>query len=211
MSDMSNARADVRTAKGELRRGALARRRLTTPDERRGAGEALAAAARRAGLTGASPVVAAYVSMGTEIDMTPLLRAFLDAGRRVLVPRLGRGLDVGWSVLETLDDLTSAGERRPDEPMRAATLGPEALRDAGLVLVPALGVDARGTRLGRGGGWYDRALAFRAPSALVAAVCWPWETLGAGGGTLPCEAHDLPVDAVLTPDGFRRVGRARTA
>lgn len=210
--------ADVAAAKQALRRAALARRRLTTSDERRAAGIALAAAARRAGLCeradaddrhgSAAPTVAAYVSMGTEIDMAPLLQAFLDAGWRVLVPRLGRGLDVGWSALPSLGDLRPMGERRPGEPVRSASLGADALQTAQLIIVPALAVDAWGTRLGRGGGWYDRALRHRSPSSRVVAVCWPWEAIGKGAGTLPRERHDLPVDAVLTPEGCAAAGAA---
>lgn len=203
--------ADATAAKQALRRAALARRRLTTPDERRAAGIALASAAQRAGLCdgrSGSPTVAAYVSMGTEIDMAPLLQAFLDAGWRVLVPRLGRGLDVGWSALPSLGALESMGERRPGEPVRSASFGADALRAAQLIIVPALAVDAWGTRLGRGGGWYDRALRHRSPASRIVAVCWPWETLGAGVGALPREAHDLPVDAVLTPEGCAATGAA---
>ncbi|WP_420796576.1 5-formyltetrahydrofolate cyclo-ligase [Bifidobacterium pseudolongum] len=41
--------------------------------------------------------------------------------------------------------------------------------------MPALRVDRCGARLGRGGGWYDRALAWRRSGVPLVAVCWPWE------------------------------------
>ncbi|MDR2253840.1 MAG: hypothetical protein LBD97_08310 [Bifidobacteriaceae bacterium] len=78
-------------------------------------------------------------------------------------------------------------------------VGPTALGECQLVLVPALAVDRSGTRLGRGGGWYDRALAHAAPEALVLGVCFPSELLPAG--TLPHEPHDLPVHGALTSEG----------
>jgi 5-formyltetrahydrofolate cyclo-ligase len=68
-----------------------------------------------------------------------------------------------------------------------------------LVLAPALAVDFSGTRLGRGGGWYDRALAHASADALVLAVCFPWEVLPAGA--LPRQFHDRPVDGALTNQG----------
>ncbi|NEG55013.1 5-formyltetrahydrofolate cyclo-ligase [Bifidobacterium platyrrhinorum] len=149
--------------------------------------------------------VAAYVSMGSEIELRPLLGALLESGRRVLVPMLGAGLDVGWGELHDMDELRAmdagAGHHRPDEP-EVGALDAHALGEASLILVPALAVDASGTRLGRGGGWYDRALEHRAPGAAVIAVCWPWEVRGRGEEPLPREAHDLPVDGVLTPDGL---------
>ncbi|NEG90533.1 5-formyltetrahydrofolate cyclo-ligase [Bifidobacterium aerophilum] len=187
--------ADKRT----LRRAAIARRKLTTDADRVAAGMRLAAAAEPliAGLERGA-TVAAYVSMGSEVEMTPLLHALLDAGMRVLVPMLGRGLDVGWGVLDELDDLADAGERRPQEPS-GETLEADALHEAALVILPALSVDRSGTRLGRGGGWYDRALGYRGAGARTVAVCWPWEVVKT---VLPHEPHDVPVDAVLTPDGM---------
>lgn len=203
--------------KRELRRAAIARRKAVPADERVAAGERaeVRAASLFDGLDAGS-TVAAYVPMGSEIDVSPVLMHVLERGLRLLVPMLGTGMDVGWGELRTLDDLCVAGDGRgrPEEPVHAKTLGMEALRDAALVLVPALAVDARGTRLGRGGGWYDRALEHRAPVAPVVAVCWPWEVLGPGDGFLPSEPHDLPVDGVLTPDGltmFARPYRGRHA
>ncbi len=74
-------------------------------------------------------------------------------------------------------------------------LGPEALADCDLVLVPALAVDRAGRRLGRGGGSYDRAL----PRArgLVVAVLHDGELVE----QLPAEPHDVAVRAVVTPSG----------
>lgn len=71
-----------------------------------------------------------------------------------------------------------------------------------LIIVPAFAVDEHGFRLGRGGGWYDRALEHRSSTARVVAVCWPWEPTDE---TVPHEPHDIPVDGVLTPDGYADV------
>ena len=73
-----------------------------------------------------------------------------------------------------------------------------------MIIAPTLMVDECGTRLGRGGGWYDRALMHRAAHATVIAVCWPWEISSA---PLPRETHDLPVDGVLSPEGYRPLKR----
>ncbi|WP_033493867.1 5-formyltetrahydrofolate cyclo-ligase [Bifidobacterium biavatii] len=196
--------ASMNTDKKSLRHEAIARRKQVPAADRAAAGERLAAVAEpllavlRPGQT-----VAAYVSMGSEIPMDALLRRLLDVGCRVLVPRLGRGLDVGWGELPSMDDLHDAGgARRPQEP-DGETLGMDALAEASLVILPALMADFVGTRLGRGGGWYDRALEHRAPNVTVAAVCWPWEVVN---GPLPREPHDVPVTAVLTPEELRYVG-----
>ena len=98
----------------------------------------------------------------------------------------------------------STVHHRPDEPT-GAVLPPEALEKADLVIAPALAVDPQGNRLGRGAGWYDRALARRKPACPLIAVCWPWEVLDTD---LPAEPHDVPADGVLTPGGYRRLGES---
>jgi 5-formyltetrahydrofolate cyclo-ligase len=67
--------------------------------------------------------------------------------------------------------------------------------------VPALAVDGAGTRLGQGGGSYDRALARLGAGArrLVLAVVHDDEVLA---GPLPREPHDVGVDGALTPSGL---------
>lgn len=219
-ADMSD---DLR--KRQLRRDAIARRKTVTRQERDAAAAALAEhivplldlVGVQAGTSGVMsaphgrghrpPTVAAYVSMGSEIPMRPLLSLLLDLGLRVLVPRLGSGLDVGWALLPdmaSLHGVTCEGTgmaQRPDEP-DTQTLGPAALGDADLIIVPALAVDAHGVRLGRGGGWYDRALTYRRGGVPVVAVCWPWECMA---DDLPRQSHDIPVDWVVTPQGTQRL------
>ncbi|MFB6395191.1 5-formyltetrahydrofolate cyclo-ligase, partial [Polymorphospora sp. 2-325] len=79
--------------------------------------------------------------------------------------------------------------------------GPAAVGAADLVVVPAVAVDRRGLRLGRGGGSYDRALARVAPATLTVALLHDGELLDA----VPAEEHDRPVHAVITPSGVRRL------
>lgn len=74
-------------------------------------------------------------------------------------------------------------------------LGPHAVRDAAIVLVPALAVDADGFRLGRGGGFYDRTLALTDTRTTRIAVIYDDELVDA----LPRGPHDARVTHVLTP------------
>jgi 5-formyltetrahydrofolate cyclo-ligase len=85
---------------------------------------------------------------------------------------------------------------RPWEP-GGARLGAAALAQALAIVVPALAADLGGTRLGQGGGWYDRALLHAAPGVPVVVLLYPAELLPAG--TLPREAHDLPLTHAATP------------
>ena len=148
-----------------------------------------------------SLTVAAFASIRGEIAMDPSLDLLLGRGHRVLIPMLGTGTQVGWGCLQSeqdLDDMKRIPGWRPDEPDMSA-LPAQALDQADLILVPALAIDHAGIRLGRGGGWYDRALALRAEQTSVVGICWPGEFVE---DPLPYLDHDLPVDAVLTPEGF---------
>ena len=70
--------------------------------------------------------------------------------------------------------------------------GPEADDPAALVLMPGLAFDPQGHRLGYGGGFYDRFLAAE-PHPTIA-LCYAFQLLP----QLETEAHDIPVDAVLS-------------
>ena len=74
----------------------------------------------------------------------------------------------------------------------AATVAPaDAIATATLVVVPALAVDRRGVRLGRGAGFYDRSLLLAAPTALLVAVVRDDELLP----IIPGEPHDVSMTA----------------
>lgn len=146
-------------------------------------------------LTADVRVVAAFASRPTEPDMTPVLEALHEAGREILLPRLGPGLSRDWASYIPGDQLTEQAPGLPPAPL-GASLGEEALAKADLVLAPALAVDTLGNRLGQGGGWYDRALMHKRSSVAVYAVVFADEFTQT---RLPVDDHDQPVSGVITP------------
>lgn len=174
------------TGKPALRAQALARRRALEAPVLAAAGPALAQAVLP--LAGGS--VAVYASFGTEPPTAALLAAL--AGRPlplpVLLPVLLPDGDLDWAAW----DGRPPGGTAPVEPA-GPRLGPDAVAACDLVVVPALAVDRRGVRLGRGGGSYDRAL--RRARGLVVALLHDGELVD----RLPEDAHDVRVDAVATP------------
>lgn len=194
--------ADCTQAKRVARHRALQRRATLSEQDFADARPALASNAEP--LIAALPrtaTVAAYVSMGTEPPLDGLLEHLLGRGIRVLVPRLGSGRELvcAWSELESLERLhdmprSASGGLRPREPSGPA-LAADSLGQADLILVPAFAIDPHGFRLGRGAGWYDRALVHASPTATIIGVCWPWE---ASANDLPHAPHDVPVGGILT-------------
>lgn len=91
----------------------------------------------------------------------------------------------------------------PDAPMREGHHGiPEPASQVSatpdLLLVPCVGFDADGYRLGYGGGYYDRTLAEWPGDGLPVTVGIAYEACRIETGLLEREAHDLPLDAVVT-------------
>ncbi|MFI8257005.1 5-formyltetrahydrofolate cyclo-ligase [Streptomyces filamentosus] len=190
--------------KAILRRRLLDARAALSPDDlARTAGQLAGHGAVLPELAGAA-TVAAYVSVGREPGTRALLDALRARGTRVLLPVLLPDNDLDWAVYEGAGALAKAG-RGLLEPT-GPRLGPDAVCAADAVLLPGLAVDARGMRLGRGGGSYDRVLARLARAgkdpALVV-LLYADEVVA----RVPEEPHDHPVHAVVTPEGATRFGR----
>jgi 5-formyltetrahydrofolate cyclo-ligase len=181
----------------------LLRSRHISARAARSRAELAAAEARLAehglGAWGRASRVVAYAAVGDEPPTHALLDQLRAAGVTVVLPVIaGTGLD--WAPYEDWDRL-AAGPFRLLQPGGPA-LTDDVLATADVVLVPALAVDSQGNRLGRGRGYYDRALTGVEPERVVAVV-FDDEVVDA----VPHQPHDRPVGGVLTPSGVRRLGR----
>ena len=180
-------------AKSELREHLLAARRARPPAARGEAGAAIAHAVLTLPEITGSSSVAAYLSIGTEPPTMHLVESLRSHGVRVMVPVVVDDLDLDWADYGGPDGLaqTRRGLREPTGPL----LGVRAVAAADVVLVPGLAVDERGTRLGRGGGSYDRALQRVPAGRPVAVLLYDEELLP----VVPSEPHDQPVTMAVTP------------
>lgn len=112
-------------------------------------------------------------------------------GKRVAMPRVeGDDLKFHW--------VASRGELRPGRfgVFEPAVEAPDAGSEFDLILVPGKAFDLRGGRLGRGRGYYDRFLSDA--RGLRVGVCFEDQIVG----DVPSEAHDLPMDFVVTPSAI---------
>lgn len=192
-------------SKDALREQVLSSRRERGAEQRLAVADAIAAHLL-ASTFARVPRLACYLSMGTEPGTGPLITGLLQRGADVIVPVASEGgpsappgvaprLD--WVVFDPAAPLRPSpiGIPEPDGPR----LGTDAIQGVGLVIVPALAVDHKGHRLGRGAGYYDRALtSVRAP---VCAVVHTDELLE----SIPHEPHDVPVQMAVTESGVFRV------
>ncbi|MGF0117977.1 5-formyltetrahydrofolate cyclo-ligase [Promicromonospora sp. Marseille-Q5078] len=199
---------EVADAKEELRRAIRAHRAERSPRLRDEAAHAFAEVLATVPAVRDARVVATYVSRPTEPGTRVLLEQLAERGTRVLLPVLGAGLARDWAEYAGPDDLLERAPGRPPEPGGPA-LGPDAITLADVVVAPALAVDDRGVRLGQGGGWYDRSLKIRRPGVPVVALVFPEELYDSAEHPLPTADHDVPVHAVVTPEGWQELPAAR--
>jgi len=177
-------------SKSDLRAAARTRRRLLAFP---GFPAALAA---HAGALGLAPgtVVGGYHALPEEADPALLLARLAEQGCPIAFPRVAaRGAPLVFHRVPDGEVLRPGayGIREPLEHWPAVT--PD------LLLVPLLAFDAALHRLGYGGGFYDRTLAALAPNGVRAVgVAFAGQKVD----FLPRDAHDWPLDAILTEQGL---------
>ncbi len=197
----------VESAKRMLRRAVQFRRDSRSPADRV-RDDALRAERVIEAWSGRLPdTVAAYLSTGSE-PATLQVIGWLAAERvRVLLPVITSAdgelmSEPQWAAYAGPDRLR-AGRRGILEP--TAELEPAGvLAEAGLVLLPGLAANPAGDRLGRGGGWYDRALGTAATDASRWLLLNDDEVLE----VIPTRVWDRPVDVLVTPAGLTRCAPA---
>jgi 5-formyltetrahydrofolate cyclo-ligase len=181
------------SAKAALRRRILGARAELSAEQRAAAGSALRDAVLGRPEAQMAGTAAVYYSIGSEPGTHGLVYALWKRGTYVLLPVLRPDLDLDWASYEGPDSLRAGprGLTEPAEPGR----GVAAVSRADLVIVPALAVDRRGMRLGRGGGSYDRALARVGPQVPTIALVYDAELLD----EVPAAPHDQRVRLVARP------------
>jgi 5-formyltetrahydrofolate cyclo-ligase len=185
-------------AKAALRIKAHAVRAALGDDERADAAKAAAAHFFEHIAFGAQDVVAGYWRIRDEMDCQPILVRLMDSGQRVVLPVVvGAEAPLDLRMWEADAPLYEAGFGT----LAPSDLAPRAVPD--VVLMPLLGFDGRGTRLGYGGGYYDRTLAGLGTKPMLVGLAFAAQELL----DIPREDHDVPLDAVVTEQGVRFFGR----
>lgn len=143
-------------------------------------------------------VVLTYVSKEIEVDTVEIIRAVLEQGKRVAVPRcIPDTFRMEFFEIESLQELEKGmfGVLEP-VPSRSRSLAAEGKC---LCIVPGLSFDSQGFRLGYGKGYYDRFLTnFQgATVGICYAGCVRWN--------LPHGFYDRPVDVLITEKYIRRI------
>jgi 5-formyltetrahydrofolate cyclo-ligase len=141
-----------------------------------------------------SDVVAGYWRIKDEMDCQPILIRLMDSNQPVCLPVvLGDDEPLELRLWEQGTPLYEAG---------FGTLAPSELAplvEPDVILMPLLGFDSRGTRLGYGGGYYDRTLVKLSKKPRLVGLAFAAQEFD----EIPREAHDVPLDMIVTEAGAR--------
>jgi len=137
--------------------------------------------------------VMAYIACRGEIDLAPVIGEILEQGKTLALPRCEAGGRLTARRVASLSRLVP-GTFGLMEPAQDAEIVPP--EEIGLILVPGTAFDRDGFRLGQGGGYYDRFL--QHTDAVRVGVCHDMALLE----RVPREAHDIRMDAVITPSAM---------
>jgi len=189
----------IEGVKAQLRREASRARAAMLPQRRAEASAAAAAHFFSEIELRPTDMVAAFWPIRDEIDIRPILSRLMDGGQPVCLPIVvGEGLPLElrlWAPGAPLYP-SGFGTLAPDE------LAPRATPD--VILMPLLGFDRTGTRLGYGGGYYDRTLMRLGSRPRLIGLAFECQ----GFERIPRAPHDVPLDAIVTEAGVVQFAEA---
>jgi 5-formyltetrahydrofolate cyclo-ligase len=147
----------------------------------------------------AARVIMLYLSTPTEVDTTPLALKAWQQGKTVVVPKVSwdqrRMLPVEINSLNDHMTTSGPGVREP------VSGKPVPVDFIDMVVVPGLGFNEKGYRIGRGMGFYDRFLAQNEFIGISCGLAFDQQIVA---GEFPILAHDIPLSMLVTDRGIRR-------
>lgn len=197
MTDRTEPESALRASKAALRARILAQRDALDPAWRVDASRVITAALLQDVRLVRATTVAAYLSIGSEVDTRPLVGYLLARGSKLVLPRIEkapRRLEL-YRVSDLDRDLLPGvwGILEPD-PVRCPRVDPAVVDCA---LVPGVAFTPDGARMGYGAGFFDRLLPRLRPDAPRLAAAFGMQIRD----TIPTGPHDVPVDAIFTEAG----------
>ena len=187
--------ADKKKKKDALRELARERKKTVSKEQEQKANEEIQLRLLQSPFFLEAESIFSYVSVEGEVDTKIILETALQMGKRVFVPRCIPGKERLMDAVEihSMEELSiqyfGLLEPKPEIPASEE-------RNFDLFLIPCVMADRRGGRLGHGAGYYDRFLAKSQGKKLC--LCFSWYLTE----KIPMEERDIPMDALLTEEGY---------
>lgn len=194
---------EVDSQKRALRAELRERRRARTSTQRDRDGAAIAARLEELVERADARTISAYLSLPDEPPTREFVHWAHRRGVRVLLPVSRDDGLLDWAPYDgEAEEQDAFGMPSPTTEL----LGPIAINDADLIIVPAASVDRTGMRMGWGRGYFDKTLGSMEGRPPVYAVIFDDELVD----SVPWERHDMPVDGVVTPSGITELHPSRS-
>jgi 5-formyltetrahydrofolate cyclo-ligase len=133
-------------------------------------------------------VIHSYLTMGSEVNVLPLLQMALDKGLTVITTKTLKKRQLKNLILTELKNMEVGifGTYHPKD-------AEEYFGHYDLIIVAGSTFDRKGNRIGYGGGYYDTFLA-KQQAAITIGVCYPFQLIE----NIPVEEHDIILDNVVS-------------
>ena len=137
-----------------------------------------------------------YASKDNEVRTNLLFDVALKANKTILFPKVEHDV-LHYGVITDQTDLVTGRYGILEPPIATVVT----LHGVDLIIVPGVAFDQTGHRLGFGKGYYDRALTKKPAQTILIGLCHNFQLVD----TLPHEAHDIPMDIIVTDHQVVRV------
>jgi len=194
---------DIEQEKRALRAELRERRQLLSDAQREAAASGIREQLDALVAAHSAESISCFLSATTEPGTRAFVTAAVQRGIRVLLPITRADGLLDWAVADDSDDVAEGLFGLPEP--TGEVLGPIAVNDVDLMIIPAAAVDGTGLRLGWGRGYFDKTIGSMEKCPPVYAVTYDSEILD----SLPREMHDQPVTGVVTPTRTLTLSPAR--
>jgi len=187
--------------KSEIRRSIRQQRKVYSKDESSQAGHRLAENLTKNGLLSKHQAITCFLSFDGEISTQPTIQEILSLNKTCYLPKI-RPLKPNQLWFMPFDQSSNMRNNRfgiPEVDLRVNHA--KRLSELDLVLFPLVAFDAKGNRLGMGGGYYDATFSHLKSCAkrpIFIGLAWESQMVG----ELPSDPWDLPLDGVCTERRF---------
>ena len=136
-----------------------------------------------------------YVDVRDEVRTRCALDGEFSSGKKLVIPYC-EDSDLELFHLESMSELTTGkyGILEPADELRRVPAKKVSIAELDLILVPGVGFDGNGGRIGHGKGYYDRLLATARPTSQLIGLAFECQMFA----EIPMQSHDFSMDAVIT-------------
>jgi 5-formyltetrahydrofolate cyclo-ligase len=188
----------MQAAEAKKHQRSIARQRLSalTQEETAAASESMCGHFIASGVFRDSKIIMAYMAMLQEADPSIIIKSALDNGKEVVIPFIDEESRRIIPVkLKSIREGLVKNRYGIYEPQK---IEPVDVRNIDVVIVPGLAFDARGGRLGRGGGFYDKLLVECSSNCIKCGFGLGCQVID----EVETDVHDVLMDRLLTENGF---------